>query len=146
MSAMRIFFDVDYTILGLDDSLRPGTRRTFEILKEDGHEIYIWSGNGIRRREMELHDLQGFVTAYFEKPVERLTAAEWTRAVPVQPDLVVDDVRDVVSALGGIWVLPYFYQDDKDREMAVVCEIVRTYASTGTCQDHRFCPPPGRSG
>ena len=43
---MKIFFDVDYTILGLDDSLRPGTMETLQKIKDDGHEIYIWSGMG----------------------------------------------------------------------------------------------------
>ena len=37
---MKIFFDVDYTILGLDDSLRPGTIETLTQLKEEGNEIY----------------------------------------------------------------------------------------------------------
>ena len=41
---MNIFFDVDYTILGLDDSLRPGTQETLKQLKDDGNDIYIWSG------------------------------------------------------------------------------------------------------
>ena len=45
---MKIFFDVDYTILGLDDSLRPGTMETLAQLKEEGNEIYIWSGMGER--------------------------------------------------------------------------------------------------
>ena len=45
---MKIFFDVDYTILGLDDSLRPGTMETLQKIKDDGHEIYIWSGMGER--------------------------------------------------------------------------------------------------
>ena len=35
---MKIFFDVDYTILGLDDTLRPGTLDTFQKLLDDGHE------------------------------------------------------------------------------------------------------------
>ena len=36
---MNIFFDVDYTILGLDDTLRPGTTETFQKLKDDSHDI-----------------------------------------------------------------------------------------------------------
>ena len=43
---MKIFFDVDYTILGLDDTLRPNTKETFQRLLDDGHEIHIWSGMG----------------------------------------------------------------------------------------------------
>ena len=39
------------TILGLDDSLRPGTADTFQKLQDDGHEIYIWSGKLVPCRD-----------------------------------------------------------------------------------------------
>ena len=45
---MNIFFDVDYTILGLDNSLRPDTKETFQALLDEEHKIYIWSGMGER--------------------------------------------------------------------------------------------------
>ena len=41
---MNIYFDVDYTLIAMDGSLRPGTTEVFESLLEDGHFIYIWSG------------------------------------------------------------------------------------------------------
>ena len=65
---MKIFFDVDYTILGLDDSLRPGTTDTYQKLKDDGHEIYIWSGMGERWEVIEKHSLRPYVSGVFEKP------------------------------------------------------------------------------
>ena len=43
---MNIFFDVDYTILGLDNSLRPETKEVFQRLVDEGHLVYIWSGRG----------------------------------------------------------------------------------------------------
>ena len=54
-ASMNIFFDVDYTILGLDDSLRPGTKETFRKLIDDGHSIYIWSGVGLRWEVVRKH-------------------------------------------------------------------------------------------
>ena len=45
---LNIFFDVDYTILGLDNSLRPGTREVFQKMVDDGHHAHVWSGMGER--------------------------------------------------------------------------------------------------
>ena len=59
---MKVFFDVDYTILGLDNSLRPGTKETFQKLLDDGHSIYIWSGMGERWEVIEEHDLGQYVS------------------------------------------------------------------------------------
>jgi len=58
---LKIFFDVDYTILAVDNSLRPGTRDTFEKLISDGHEVYIWSGVGLRNAEIRQHELEELV-------------------------------------------------------------------------------------
>ena len=65
---MKIFFDVDYTILGLDDTLRPGTIETLEKLKKDNHELYIWSGMGERWEVVEKHQLTPLVSGVYEKP------------------------------------------------------------------------------
>ena len=67
---MKIFFDVDYTILGLDDTLRPNTKETFQKLLDDKHEIHIWSGMGERWEVIEKHDLGGFVSGVYEKPTD----------------------------------------------------------------------------
>ena len=64
---MKIFFDVDYTILGLDDTLRPGTKETFQKLLDDQHEIFIWSGMGERWEVIEKHDLRPYVSGVYEK-------------------------------------------------------------------------------
>ena len=71
---LKIFFDVDYTILAVDNSLRPGTRDTFEKLISDGHDVYIWSGVGLRNAEIRHHDLQDLVSGVYRKPIQKYVA------------------------------------------------------------------------
>ncbi len=40
---MNIFFDMDYTLLAVDGSLRPKVREVLQRLKDDGHQLYVWS-------------------------------------------------------------------------------------------------------
>ena len=54
---MHIFFDVDYTLLGGLHTLRPWAREVFQLLKRDGHDIFIWSGKGVRKEDMVKHGL-----------------------------------------------------------------------------------------
>ena len=44
---LNVFFDVDNTLIMWDGVVRNHIREVFEALKENGHEIYIWSGVGI---------------------------------------------------------------------------------------------------
>ena len=60
---MHIFFDVDYTILGRDSTLRPGTHEIFTRLRDDGHHVYVWSGEGERWGVVRNHGLEDLVTA-----------------------------------------------------------------------------------
>ena len=50
---------MDYTILGLDDSLYvPGTLETLQAAaRTKNHEIFIWSGMGERWEVVEKHNL-----------------------------------------------------------------------------------------
>ncbi|MBI4507976.1 MAG: hypothetical protein HY691_20815, partial [Chloroflexi bacterium] len=67
---MNVFFDVDGTIVGTwDGALRPLVREVFEQLRSDGHHIYIWSGVGLRWREVEEHDLRMLIVTCFHKPL-----------------------------------------------------------------------------
>ena len=50
---MQLFFDVDYTLIAYNGSLRPLVHKVFGDLKSDGHDIYIWSGMGLRNKEVE---------------------------------------------------------------------------------------------
>ena len=68
---LNVFFDVDYTLIMADGQLRNHTEEVFIRLTEAGHSIYIWSGVGIRRFDMRLHGLDGYVADYFVKPLFR---------------------------------------------------------------------------
>ena len=140
---MNIFFDVDYTILGMDDTLRPGTKEVFRQLHIDGHKIYIWSGNGIRWHEVRLHGLDPYVVDCFQKPLYRFEEQMKALGIPIRPDLVVDDYQEVPEALGGIWAHPYFLAKEStiDQEMDWIYEMINTYEQHGKVSHVRFFNP-----
>ena len=122
---MNIFFDVDGTIVGsYDVKLRPMVREVFEQLRADGHTIYIWSGVGLRWKEIDLHCLRPLIEACYWKPRwdhrERLAEL----GVDVFPDFVIDDHQEVVAAFGGVTVHPFDFYDPRDREMERVYRII----------------------
>lgn len=132
---MNIFFDVDYTLLGVDGSIRPGTHDIMKRLKADGHTIYVWSGVGIRWTEVRRNGLEGFVTDCFEKPIEHLEAAFKDLPVPVKPDFVIDDHPGIPAVFGGVWVRPYLGAGGIDNELQRVYDVITAYArnlSAGT--------------
>jgi phosphoglycolate phosphatase-like HAD superfamily hydrolase len=117
---MNIFFDMDYTIVAYDGSLRPMTQRTFERLRDDGHDLYIWSGIGVRTAEVIALGLADLAQGVFQKPVDQFEDSLARYAIPVAPDLVVDDHQEVVSHFGGILIRPYFWPDPNDKELEKV--------------------------
>ena len=133
---------MDYTILGLDNSIRPGTEEVFQRLLADGHIIYIWSGMGIRWTEVREHNLAQYITDCFVKPLENFVQAVKAQNLPAQPDLVIDDYPEVTQALGGIWVRPYLFKNPRDDEMERVYKIITDYAKSGHSDDERFRMPP----
>ena len=135
---MKIFFDVDYTILGLDDTLRPNTLETLEQLKQDKHEIYIWSGMGERWEVVEKHQLTPLVSGVYEKPTHHFHERLEELGVPFEPDFVIDDYPEVVAAFGGVWVPPYFFKRSFDQEMERIYRIVRDFIATGTSEDKQY--------
>ena len=141
---MDIFFDMDYTLLAIDGDLRPGAKETFQQLKEDGHRLHIWSGIGVRRSEVQRLGLDIYVDGVYEKPVQdyqrQLDAMVRRQEIPTHPDLVVDDYPEIVSALGGIVVRPYFHSDVNDKEMERVYQIIHEYRTNGHSQDAAFRP------
>ena len=52
--------------------------------------------------------------------------------LPVRPDIVVDDYPEVPTALGGIWVRPYFFYNAADNEMQRVYQLISQYAKNGS--------------
>ena len=66
---MNIFFDVDNTLIMWDGKLRNHSEDVFKKILDDGHTLYIWSGIGIRKKEIEGVGLDKYVTDYFIKPL-----------------------------------------------------------------------------
>ena len=135
---MKIFFDVDYTILGLDDSLRPGTMETLQKIKDDGHEIYIWSGMGERWEVVKKHNLEPLISGVYEKPTHHFHERLEELGVPFEPDFVIDDYPEVVAAFSGVWVPPYFFKRSVDQEMDRVYQIIADVVATGSSEDRQY--------
>ena len=133
---MNIFFDVDYTIVALDGKLRPGVKELFQRLAEEGHDIYVWSGMGIRRDTVRYKGLEPWVKDVFEKPLWDYAQRLKAHGVPIRPDFVVDDYPEVVAAFGGFTVKPFIRNNEDDREMERVYEAIVLHLQDG----HR--PPP----
>ncbi|MCS7206960.1 MAG: hypothetical protein NZ951_03360 [Dehalococcoidia bacterium] len=116
---MRVFFDVDLTILYADGSqwaLRPGTEEVFRRLRDLGCEIYVWTATGRPHAERVVHTfgLARWVTACLDKDAD----------CPIRPDMVVDDDDFLVQKYSGVWVKPYRHLDPHDRELYRVIEWV----------------------
>ena len=136
---MNIFFDVDYTLIAAaDNSLRPGTRETFQKLIYDGHKIYIWSGLGPRWEIVKLHKLERFASGVFGKPTFRYMERLQELGVPIVPDFVIDDYPEIVSTFGGIWIKPYYESLLEDDQMTKVYKIISEYSLRGSSTDSQF--------
>ena len=140
---MNIFFDMDYTLIGgMDGALRPGVREVMERLKTDGHNLYVWSGVGIRWREVKQLNIEHLVTDCFMKPMTNYYQAMKEMNLPVEPDIVVDDFPLVASAFGGICIPAYNYENPGDRVMERVYDVINEYMKNGHSQDSIFRPKP----
>ena len=135
---MNIFFDVDYTILAVDGSLRPNTHDVFEKLVADGHQIYIWSGMGVRTAEVRKHGLEQHVVDVFEKPLHDYEARLSQFNVNITPEFVVDDYPEIVGVFGGAVVRPYYFPVAGDDEMERVYRIADEFSKTGRSDDSAF--------
>ena len=125
---MNIFFDVDLTIISEDGNLRPRVPEVFRLLVEDGHKVYLWSGNGIRWPVVDRHGLREWVSDCFYKPLYDHRQALARQGFLVHPDFCVDDYPELVTEFGGVHVLPYGEPDPGDQEMVRVYETVRARA------------------
>ena len=107
---MNIFFDVLDTLLTEDEVLRPRAREVFLMLKESGHDLYLWSsgGAGYAATAADLLGVADLVSGCFSKRRE--------------PDVPVDD-RSMVEARGG-YRIPPFDGDPKDEELMRVTQAV----------------------
>ena len=128
---LNVFFDVDYTLIMADGRLRNHTEEVFQRLKDAGHSIYIWSGVGIRRFDMRLHGLDGYVDDYFVKPLYRYRERLDEMDVPIVPDYVIDDHPQVVRAFDAGYHIPDIARRD-DRELLNVLEEIEALADGST--------------
>ena len=139
---MNIFFDMDYTLVAADGTLRPGVREVFDKLKAAGHDIYVWSGMGAREWQIKELGLAAMVSGTFAKPLDRFQEALrgmlQSSHVPAPPDLVIDDYPEIVAALGGIVIRPYMHPNPDDGEMERVYKIIQQYALQGHSSDDSF--------
>ncbi len=142
--SLNIFFDVDYTLLSMDGSLRPGAREVFQRLVSDGHRIFIWSGVGMRTAEIRKHLLDEFVSGIFVKPLEDFDNALPSFGVHVRPDFVIDDYPQIVSNFGGVVVRPYYFRAPEDDEMALIYRILTDFVEKGHSEHPAF--RPGKNG
>jgi hypothetical protein len=139
---VKVFFDVDYTILSYDNTIRPGTHEVFEKLVADGHEIYIWSGQGLRWAELYAHKLDGYVSGVFHKPtwdyIERLEEL----GVTVLPDFVIDDYAEIVEEFGGYFVKEFYREKHADDEMYAIYEAICQHVANGSAEHAGYRPRP----
>ena len=126
---MNIFFDVDYTILGMDGSLRPGTVEVFGQLVARGHDVYVWSGMGVRWDEVRRAGLEPFVTGVYRKPLSDYRAGLELCGVPVVPDFVIDDYPEIVGVFGGVFIKEYLSRHQADEEMYAVLAQIDAHVS-----------------
>ena len=142
---MNIFFDMDYTLLGIDGSLRPGTHEIMQQLKEDGHTLYLWSGAGTRRLEVQKYRLEAFITDCFYKPIDNIAEALHLEKLPVNPDLVIDDHPGVPAAIGGIWIRPYLFDDENDNELKRIYQLITHLSRTRLSTRDGDLAEPGKN-
>ncbi|MYA18978.1 MAG: hypothetical protein F4Z25_01625 [Chloroflexi bacterium] len=151
MRTLDIFFDVDYTILGLDGSLRPWTREVFERLRAEGHRVHVWSGAGDRSAVLREHGIEHLVEACYRKPLANHEASLDAHGVPLTPDFVVDDHPEIPAIFGGALVAAYtagtpsdYFPRERDEELLRACEAARDFAATGASADPRYCAKGSR--
>ena len=126
---MKIFFDVDYTLIADDGSLRPFVKEVFEKIVADGHEIYVWSGVGLRWPVVKQHGLIDYIRTCYVKPLSEYRDSLRGLGVDVVPDFCIDDHPAVVHALGGTSIRPYYSANADDREMLRVYEEIAKMAA-----------------
>ncbi len=125
---MKIFFDVDYTLIADDGSLRPHVKEIFEKIKQDGHDIYIWSGVGLRWEVVNRHDLKQYIETCYIKPLSDYRESLVELGVNIMPDFCIDDHNGVVLAFSGTAVRPYYTKNPNDEEMLRVYQDIQAAA------------------
>jgi hypothetical protein len=112
---LNVFFDVQGTLLTMEEAPRPHARQAFLRLKQQGHNLYLWSsgGAGYAVTAAEMLGVADLVDGCLDKRQEP--------DVPV--DFAVDDDASVVEAHGGYRIKP-FDGDPGDEELLRAAEAV----------------------
>ena len=139
---LNIYFDCDYTILAMDGSLRPRTREVFSNLIEDEHKVFIWSGVGLRTKDMERLNLMDLISGIFVKPIAEFEDGLDRFSVSPRPDFVIDDHREIVEFFGGVHIEPYYFRASEDGQMDDLYQCIADFSQTGNSTHRGFKPPP----
>lgn len=129
---MNIFFDVDFTLITWNYRLRPHVREVFQRLRDDGHDVYLWSGVGKRWEVVEQFALHDLIVDCFEKPLWGHVARLPELGITVRPDFVVDDHEEPVLVFGGAVIQPPESPLDGDTEMLRIYETIQAFAARRT--------------
>ena len=139
---LNIYFDCDYTILAMDGSLRPRTREVFSNLIEDEHKVFIWSGVGLRTKDMERLNLMDLISGIFVKPIAEFEDGLDRFSVSPRHDFVIDDHREIVEFFGGVHIEPYYFRASEDGQMDDLYQCIADFSQTGNSTHRGFKPPP----
>jgi hypothetical protein len=128
-SATRVYIDIDHTMVGEDNSVRPGVESTLSHLKNVGHELYAWSGDTTRKGLLQERGLLRLFQDVSLKPTSsyRQRARELCRGR--EPDFVVDDHAQVVRMFGGVHLAPYYGAEHADQTFILVASAVELHVS-----------------
>jgi hypothetical protein len=137
---VNVFFDVDYTILSSDYYLRTGTEETFRRLVADGHDVYVWSGEGKRHQVLRDFELEQYVTGVYEKPIYDYVRRLDRLGIECVPDFVIDDYPEIVSVFGGYHVRDFYARWHDDDEMEHVYRTICDVADQGWSSHSRWRP------
>lgn len=126
---MVIFFDVDETLISWDNRLRPGVHEVFTQLRAEGHQIYLWSGRGLRWEVVKKFDLHEHVIDCFTKPLYRHHERFEEMGITIKPDFVIDDHQEIIDAFPGVRIEIPATPIAADREMWRVYDAIREFCA-----------------
>ena len=138
--AMKVFFDVDYTILSSDYNIRTGTEHTFQRLVADGHQVYVWSGEGKRHKVVRDFALEPYVSGVYGKPIHDYVRRLSLFGIECVPDFVIDDYPEIVSVFGGYQVRDFYSKSSDDDEMENIYRTICEVEAQGWSSHRRWRP------
>jgi len=114
----------------------------FSNLIEDEHKVFIWSGVGLRTKDMERLNLMDLISGIFVKPIAEFEDGLDRFSVSPRPDFVIDDHREIVEFFGGVHIEPYYFRASEDGQMDDLYQCIADFSQTGNSTHRGFKPPP----